>query len=249
MAETDRRIPHLLVEDLGARALSVSEDKRHHVSRVLRLRDGDEVIATDGHGSFVPARLAGDVLEVAGDVVVRPRPTPGIGVIHAIPAGRKLDEVIRVLAEIGVEWVQPVASDRAEQFAKASGIERRLQRLRAIAVSALEQSRSGWLMDVRTPVGLAEAVLHVGLGYALEPDAPLALGDADLGAAEEVVVAVGPERGWSDQDRALLAPLRPVRLGYEVLRTEHAAAAAAAGLLTRTRWRDEGATGLEASTS
>ena len=53
------------------------------------------------------------------------------------------------------------------------------------------------------------------------------------GDADEAVLAVGPERGWSDRERAVLLErgFTPLRLGERILRTETACAAGAALLL------------------
>jgi 16S rRNA (uracil1498-N3)-methyltransferase len=57
----------------------------------------------------------------------------------------------------------------------------------------------------------------------------------DLTTAEQVIIAVGSERGWSDAERSLFleARYRPVRLGARVLRTETACSAGAAVALGR----------------
>ena len=59
------------------------------------------------------------------------------------------------------------------------------------------------------------------------------LSTAEIGS--EAVIAIGPERGWSDRERCLFseAGYRPMLLGSRVLRTETACSAGVAVLLSR----------------
>ena len=73
----------------------------------------------------------------------------------------------------------------------------------------------------------------------LEPDAPAALTELELGDAEQVVLLVGPEGGISPRELATLADAGAslVHLGREVLRTSTAGPAALAVLAARLgRW-------------
>lgn len=216
----------------------ITREQRHHLERVLRLRDGAAVVATDGTGRLQHCRLAGDRLEPTADPITLPPRMPQLGVMQAVPSGRKLDEITRMLGEVGVAWLQPVVMRTASAFAAdAKGAARRLWRLRAIAVSALEQSRSGWLLDVREPSRLVVAVAADGadVRLLLDPSAKQRLSDVELSEATTVTVVIGPETGWDVAERAVGG--LPVRLGPEVLRTEHAGLAAVAAVMARSgRW-------------
>ena len=64
------------------------------------------------------------------------------------------------------------------------------------------------------------------------------MGSVPLSTAEigpEAVIAIGPERGWSDRERRLFseAGYRPMLLGSRVLRTETACSSGVAVLLSR----------------
>lgn len=206
---------------------------------MLRLRDGATVIATDGAGRLQECRLRHEKLQSVGAVVTHARPTPIIGVIHAVPAGRKLDDITRMIAEVGVAWLQPTVTRLGSAFARDDAARvRRLGRLEAIAIAALEQSRSGWLLDIRSPTDLAQAISSdtADVRLLLDPMAPTRLTEIGMGAAGEVTLLVGPEAGWDDAER-LVDGCQPVRLGSEVVRSEHAALAAASGVLALAgRW-------------
>ena len=69
----------------------------------------------------------------------------------------------------------------------------------------------------------------------LDPDAAQGLRDVAVAASTAVVLAIGPEGGWSPHDLALLgaAGFAGIRLGPRVLRTETAGLAAIAALQSR----------------
>ena len=73
----------VLVEDLAEPVLD--RDAAHHLGRVLRLRDGATVCATDGGGGWVACRFDGaDAVEPLGPVSREIRPSPELAVGFAL---------------------------------------------------------------------------------------------------------------------------------------------------------------------
>jgi 16S rRNA (uracil1498-N3)-methyltransferase len=216
--------------------LPLSERDRHHLARVLRLSDGAAVEVADGAGGSAPAVLAGDGLRLEGDPVHVAAPTPHLTLAQALPKARKLDEVIRVATELGVDRVVPVAAARSivrldgDRAAKAGA------RWRAVARAAAEQSRRPRVPEVHAVVATAELPTIAGRSsqaalVVAHPDGP-PLPDVVAGwrSRHRVTVAVGPEGGFADEEvRCLLdAGATLAGLGPTILRTEHAGAAALA---------------------
>ncbi len=213
-------------------------DTRHHLSRVLRLQDGAHVVAADGAGVVVRGQIGGGALRLADDPAVVAAPGPRVTVWQALGKGRKHDEVVRVLTELGVDEVVAVTSDRTvvDLGAKADKVRARWE---AIATAACEQSRRPWLPDLAGPASLEELVatlegrpcLAAHVGASADPLA--AAKDAVGRGTAGVVVAVGPEGGWTEAEveglRAAGAVI--VGLGPTVLRTEHAATVLASVVL------------------
>lgn len=213
--------------------LVLGQDADHHVRTVLRLSPGARLELSDGRGTTAAARLADREVEVLEEPETHPVPATTIEVVHALPKGRKLDEVVRVLTELGVDRIVPVASERSVVRLEGPKRTRAAARWRAVARAAGEQSRRPYLPVVEEPtdlagVGDADGALlllaHVG--------APTGLATALRGhdRPHRVVLAIGPEGGWTDgevadlQGRGAVA----VHLGPAVLRTEHAAGVAVA---------------------
>lgn len=223
-----------VVPEVGSE-VGIDEDDDHHLRTVLRLVTGDRVVVGDGRGRLWPAEVAGArTVEITGPAERTPPRRPRLHVLQALPKGRKLDEVVRSLVELGVERITPVSSARTVRELDARKRDRELRRWRSVARAAAAQARRAWLATIEplselsVAVDGAEAgvVPHVGVRDGLADVAPALRGRAT------VTVAVGPEGGWTDDEVARLrvAGLTPVSLGDTVLRTEHAAFAACAAL-------------------
>ena len=208
---------HLLVDDLAHPELT--EETEHHLTRVLRLRDGRLVTVTDGLGRWRSCRLESGALVVEGDIhhgVDR----PSITIAAAIPKGDRVDWMVQKLTELGVERIVLMRCERSVVDWQGERVERQLDRLRRIAVGALQQSRGLRMPSLEGPVPASEVL---GATPMAEPG-----GEALTGADRSI--AIGPEGGWSGTE--LDAATRRVDLGPGVLRVETAAVTAAV-LMTR----------------
>lgn len=219
--------------------LALEPDDDHHLRTVLRLRPGSEVVLADGRGSRCDAVLTRDAVEIASAPVTEPAPSTRLEVVHGLPKGRKLDEVVRVLTELGVDRITPVHADRSPVQLRGPKADKAAARWRAVARSAAGQSRRARLPVVDPPCDLADLVPGLAgtevLAVIAHPAATVGLGS--LATEREtwpgrVVVGVGPESGWSDAEveRWRSVGGASVHLGRTVLRTEHAAAAICAAL-------------------
>ena len=208
---TDPAAPELTPED------------RHHLARVLRLTPGEVVIASDGHGASAVCTFTGDgpLLEPTSAVTRHPRPLPALTVGFAPAKGDRPEWVVQKLTELGVDRIVPLATDRSVVRWSGDRAEHALERLRRVAREAAAQSRRTWLPEVAEPLGLGAFAQEVG---AAGGQLVLADQDGEPPTLERPSVAVGPEGGWSDAERAM--GLARVTLGDGVLRAETAAVAA-----------------------
>ncbi len=221
-------------DDVGAE-VTIEVDDDHHLRNVLRLRPGDPVVVGDGRGRTWPAELAGErTLVTTGPAERTPVRRPQLHVVQALPKGRKVDEIVRSLVELGVERITPVSSARTVRDLDARKREREHDRWRSVARAAASQARRAWLATVDPLTDLGAVLEEVDRGVVPHVGAATGLAEAAASLREEptVAVAIGPEGGWTDEEVARLqaAGLVPVTLGDTVLRTEHAAFAAAAAL-------------------
>lgn len=220
-----------------------------HLTRVLRLKTGDECVLFNGDGADYRARLLVLGRGGAQAQILERQPLGNesplrIVLAQALARGEKMDWVLQKATELGVTAIAPVVTERTEVRLGAERAEKRLAHWRAVIAAACEQSGRARLPEIAEPRALADwaASLPPGpLRLALEPEgsaslAGLAASPADAGVA----LAVGPEGGFSPRDlRALdAAGFTRLRLGPRILRTETAGPAALAAL--QARWGDLG---------
>ena len=246
--------PHVLVGASLASArpgasIPVDPATLHHLRRVLRLQDAAALSLTDGSGRVGIGELVTDGARLTSQVCEVVAPTPVLVLAQALSKGRRAEEAVRIACELGVDRIVPVVAERTQGRPDADASAALLERWRAVAGSALEQSRGARLTDIATPV--------VGLEGITTDDVPtlrlLAVPGAEplpevlarrATGTELVVLAIGPEGGWSPAEvaRAEADGWLTVGLGPTVLRTEHAgpvAIAVAAALLGRWRTSQE----------
>ena len=222
---SDRRTAaaHVFVDDLDD--LVLEGDDAHHLTRVLRLRDGESVTASDGSGRWRRCRFTASVLVADGDIEVDDPPA-GVTVLFALGKGDKPETVVQKLTELGVSRVVPFVAERSVVKWDADKARRNVERLRKVAREAAMQSRQVFLPlidDVQS--SLHEAVSLVGDVAVAEPGGP----DLDGSVA---AVAVGPEGGFTPDE---LSGQRTVSLPGGILRAETAAVVAGALLVDRRR--------------
>ena len=226
--ELRRSAAHVIVDadQLDADdGLILDPDDAHHLGRVLRLRPGQVVTATDGAGRWRPYRWRSleHPPEPDGPIRVEPAPQPRIAVGFTPVKGDRPEWTVSKLTELGVDRIIPLRTDRSVvRWTGARGVDA-VQRMRRVVRESVMQSRRCHVPQVSDVLG-PDAV----------DGAALAHFDGSPVALESPVVLVGPEGGWSEAELGLPRP--HVVLGPHVLRAETAAVAAGV-LLTALRSR------------
>ena len=208
---------HVVVESLVAPVLD--DHDMHHLFRVLRLRDGAVVTATDGAGSWVECRVSGrDGLEVVSDLRVESAPTWRVGVAFVPVKAQRPEDTLRHLVEVGVDDIVVLQPTRR---AVAGTRDRLVERAERIVREACMQSRRVYLPAVRLGAALAEIVSQASVAIADPEAAPLCAGVA--------LLVVGPEGGFDPAEIPASCPRASI--GPSVLRAETAALVAGARLV------------------
>lgn len=216
---------------VGADQFPIPAAISHQVSRVLRLGDGDEFTLLDGLGQAVRCRLEGGNCVVVERGAAGGEPTHQLTVWQALLKGDHLEPVVRHGTELGIARFSLLVSERCVARDLSP---RKLERLRAVAREAAEQSERGIVPPVDAPVSYAEAVRAAAHGSVL-------LFERYEGARLTEVeppssVFIGPEGGFSPGEVAAAerAGLTIAGLGPRILRSETVAVAVAAAVLSRT---------------
>lgn len=222
---------HSPVPAHSGRTIDLGESAARHVTRVLRLGIGDPIIVFDGSGTDYDAEITAcgrrTVTVQVGAARVTRRESP----LHAtlfqgLCRGSRMDTVIQKATELGIHAIRPVVTARSVVRVDDDRLPARLAHWRGIATSACEQCGRSVVPEVHAPIGFAEIGAVVPgecLRLVLDPEA----GQTLPAAAERpraIALMVGPEGGWSTDERATLVRTgwRSLRLGPRVLRTETA---------------------------
>jgi 16S rRNA (uracil1498-N3)-methyltransferase len=203
----------------------------HQVSSVLRLRDGDEVTLLDGLGGSLRCRLERGNCVVIERGSARGEPNHKVAIWQALLRGDHLEPVIRHGTEIGIARFGLFVSERC---VARDASPRRLERLRAVAREAAEQSERGIVPPVDAPTTFADAL------KAAAPGSVLLFERHDGKRLTEMEpppsIFIGPEGGFTPAEVAAAerAGLAIAGLGPRILRSETVAVAVAAAILSRT---------------
>jgi len=221
--------------------LHLRDDQSHYLGRVLRLQAGDRFIAMDGQGTWWLAIWRGEAIaQVVQEIPVTTELPIPLVLMVAMPKGNGMDEIVRQTTEIGVAEIIPVMSDRTLLQPSPN----KLERWRRIATEAAEQSERQLIPKIHTPQPwkaaletvqsastVAESEKRAIAAFICTARQGLLLRDAlssflnqptlnQLTLPSQVVVATGPEGGWTaaEIEWAIAHSFVPVSLGCRILR-------------------------------
>jgi 16S rRNA (uracil1498-N3)-methyltransferase len=232
MAKTTPRL-HLEADLSATRDIPLSREQGHYLTHVLRLVAGDVVeVFNTADGAWL-AYLT-DVGKKAVSIRCERRvsdvtPPPDIDYLFAPLKHARLDYMVQKATELGVRRLRPVMTARtvAERV--------NLERMRANAIEAAEQCNLVFVPEVMEPMPLAKVIAGWEAGRQLifcdETAAGQSPLDALRGLAPPAAVLVGPEGGFTDEERRLLRGqdfVTGVSLGPRILRADTVAIAALA---------------------
>ena len=240
MPATQNRSPRFHV-DAALRAgeqFALPADAGHHASRVLRLREGDAVTLFDGTGGEWAARilrLSRDGVTVeTGEFAAIERESPlAVTLAQGISAGDRMDLTIQKAVELGVFAIQPLTAERSVVRLKGERSDSRREHWQRVATAACEQCGRNRIPAVSAAVAVRDyRAPEDALKLLLAPGARANLRSITISAEVPIVLAAGPEAGFSPIEEALLvrSGFAPVHLGPRVLRSETAGPAALAAL-------------------
>jgi len=233
-------VAHVFVDDLTAPTLS--DDDQHHLARVLRVRDGESVSASDGRGGWRLCQWRDGEIHPTGEVQHVAAPIPRLGVAFVPVKGDRPEWAVQKLTEIGIDDIVVLAPTR--RAVVRWGDDKHLRKLQVVAREAAMQSRRVWLPTVTGPESLAEVCARPGAAVADPAGEPFDAGTRDSAARDASapspatsLIIIGPEGGF-DADE-LTPSVRRVSLGDTILRAETATLVAAT-LLANLRNRMKG---------
>ncbi len=227
-----RGLPKFFVspDAIGDGRIVLPPEEAAHISRVLRLRRGDEITVCDGAcndfrcaiAELSPERV---LCEIISCTRCGSEPSLFVTLYMGLPKSDKLEFVIQKAVELGVSRITPV--EMARCVAREKGGEKKLQRRRQLALAAAKQSGRGIVPEVTETVSLSEAAERMArdaLRFLLYERAGKNAGLPELRDVRSLSFLVGPEGGVAPEEAELLGSkgVQMVGLGERILRCETA---------------------------
>ncbi|NEA35846.1 16S rRNA (uracil(1498)-N(3))-methyltransferase [Streptomyces sp. SID13031] len=228
--------------DLGGAELVLDGAEGRHAAVVRRIGPGERIRLTDGRGSFAEGAVTAASktgLTVAVDHRGQvDQASPRLVVVQALPKGERAELAVEMLTEVGVDLIVPWNAERSQFRANPERVTKTHTKWQAWAFESSKQSRRSWFCEV-APIAstpeVAKLLTDAALAVVLHEEATTPMASLTLPTEGDIVIVVGPEGGITPTELEAF-PATPVRLGDTVLRTSTAGVAAAAGLLSRSRW-------------
>lgn len=203
-------------------------------ARVLRLKNGEKVVVSDGCGNECACTVS-DVSPGQISLVVDERMTSSnepairVSVYMAFSKGDKLEHVIQKATELGAHEIVAFPSARCVSRPDEKSLHKKLERWQKIAASAAEQSGRGMVPQVLVSDSYLNAIERARqtdiaiLFYENERATTLRMA-LEESKYTSVSLITGPEGGLepSEVEQAISAGLRVCTLGKRILRCETA---------------------------
>lgn len=220
-------------EEMQPNFLVLTGDNAQH-AKVLRLKNGEEVLVCDGQGHECLCAVS-DVSEGQFSLVVKSRresasePAVRASIYMAFPKGDKLEHVIQKATELGAYEIVAFPSARCVSKPDDKSLKKKLDRWQKIAASAAEQSGRGRIPEVLVLGSYREALERASkadkalMFYENEQAMTLKMA-MEKGIAATISLLTGPEGGLEEKEvlQAREKGFQICTLGKRILRCETA---------------------------
>ncbi len=244
-------------EDIGNNLITIhSTEDIHHMMKVLRLKEGDEVDVSDGveweyHARIESLSREEAQLQILDKQAFAAEPSVKVTLFQGIPKQGKMETIIQKCVELGVHRIVPVFMDRTVVVDRGN-FGKKVDRWNKVSAEAVKQCRRGIIPEVTHPVKTEDVLrdsdnsgtpdMFEEFDMVLFPyenekgtnikDTLRGEEDADR-SLRSIAVIIGPEGGFSDEEALAIigAGGVSVSLGKTILRTDTAGMAAIAMIM------------------
>jgi len=215
-------------ENIYKDGITIEGEDVQHISRVLRLKEGDKIVLCDQIGTDYNVAIENMSKYTIRATIIDKEPSKGepfieVVLYQGIPKSTKMDLIIQKCTEMGITARTVVRLESEKDEAK------KVARWTKIAEEAAKQSARGIVPQIDMPMNLEQALKDskqldlVLIPYEWEKDISV---KAALQGNEPKSVGffVGPEGGFDtfEIDKAKHSNIVPVTLGHRIMRTETA---------------------------
>lgn len=214
--------------------IALSDSAHHHLSTVLRMKEGADIVIFNGAGVAWEAKIT-QLLKRKGRVKLckaiahNPESSLKIHLAQGVAKGDRMDLIMQKATELGVTDITPIITERGNVKLDAERWEKKVAHWQEIIINACEQSLRTTLPRLHAPIALSHwfAALPEGKRFILSPYAEQGLKEQSI--EDNVTLLIGPEGGLTETEVDLATQrygFESLRMGPRILRTETAAIAA-----------------------
>lgn len=218
--------------------ISIVGDEAHHAAAVVRIKEGDELIVTDGRGNsaHVTVMTSSKKLvrcEILSTEVVAANPTK-LTVVQALTKGDRARETLELLTEAGADVIVPWNSLRSIGQWKDDT----QAKWQSWTREATKQSRRAWIPEIKemhTTKSIIELMRTQNCALVFHESSSTKLSHLLEGKVhEQVLIIIGPEGGLAKEEIDAFVSVggNLVGMGKPVFRSAHAGAVALAAVQT-----------------
>ncbi len=241
-------MPRFFIENVSGDAVTITGQDAAHITRSLRMKEGDSLTVCGGQGLDFHCVIASItdsevLLRVEETVPTDSEPSVRLTLYQGLPKGDKLELIIEKTIELGVTAIVPVLMQRSVSRPDAKSAAKKQERWQKIALSAAKQCGRGVIPPVEPMITFRQMLPRLREHQAVlffyecggQPLSEALGGIAEKGLTD-VAVVIGPEGGFDIAEAQALqeSGAFTATLGKRILRTETAPIAAAAAIMYAT---------------
>ena len=230
---------NIILFEKGVRHFECKDERLIHIKKVLHMGVGDSFHGGEINGWEGKCRIENfdsDGLDFAFTPVSDTSALHPLTMIVAQVRPICMKRILREAVSLGVgRLILPISDLGEKSYASASLYTE--GEYKSIRLDGAMQSGKTGVSECLVVKGVEEAIEKAGEGERLLLDN--VIGSSPLSSLDlknkSVILAIGPERGWSERERKLFlsSSFSPVLIGDRILRTETAAVAAPSVALSR----------------
>ena len=230
-------------DQIGEKTIDITDKNDiHHITRVLRLREGNEIDVSDKTEWEYRCSISSvDSDLVVADIIDKQKfakePELKVTLFQGIPKAGKMEGIVQKCVELGVYEIVPLWTERTVVVDNKGNFSKKIDRWQKIADEAVKQCKRGIIPEISTDIKIKnlinEFVNYELILFPYENEEGTTIKDCLSSLTEKpknVAIIIGPEGGFSDTEAEMLveAGAKSVSLGKTILRTETAGPAALA---------------------
>jgi len=226
--------------------VKLSDNAATHATRVMRLNAGDALTLFCGDSfdyacELISIKKSEALVKIKSSVKLENESNLIITLLQGISAGDRMDIALQKAAELGVNCIIPLKTERSMVKLDEEKTKKRVEHWQNVVIAACEQCGRAVIPKVASPVTLAMWLAsnpaNKNTRITLNPLASRKLKDLPK-PQDKIELLVGAEGGLSANEIALAGQhgFLGVQMGKRILRTETAPLASIAAM--QTLWGD-----------